>query len=142
MCVVCVCVCVCVRERTETEDREKGGGGWGGVNLSNQQALAYEDMFMLESSAKATAHVMWDDDRRFWLSSKEHLNVNFNPASLLSFGDLLAFVNSVLSVVPSAPSVGLTPSNSGASINTLVRQGKWTAPEAGSRHARTACCGG
>lgn len=36
----------------------------------------------------------------------------------------------MLSVVPSIPSVGLTPSNSGASINTLVRQGKWTAPEA------------
>ncbi|KAK9867090.1 hypothetical protein WJX84_006946 [Apatococcus fuscideae] len=71
-----------------------------------------------------------DQQRRFWLSSKEHLNVNFNPASLLSFGDLLAFVNSVLSVVPNVPSVGLTPSNSGASINTLVRQGKWTAPEA------------
>ena len=68
--------------------------------------------------------------RRLWISSKEHLNVNFNPASLLSFGDLLAFANSVLSVVPSMPSVGLTPTSSAASINTLVKQGKWTAPEA------------
>ena len=68
--------------------------------------------------------------RRVWISSKEHLNVNFNPASLLSFGDLLEFVNSVLSVVPSIPSLGLSPSNSTASINTLVRQGKWSAPEA------------
>ena len=68
--------------------------------------------------------------RRMWISSKEHLNVNFNPASLLSLGDLLEFVNSVLSVVPSLPSMSLTPSSSGASINTMVRQGKWSAPEA------------
>lgn len=35
--------------------------------------------------------------RHMWLASKERLNVHFNPASLLSFGDALAFVNTLLS---------------------------------------------
>lgn len=35
--------------------------------------------------------------RHMWIASKERLNVRFNPASLLSFGDGLAFANTLLS---------------------------------------------
>ena len=41
-----------------------------------------------------------------WLTSEQHLDINFNPASLLSMGDALAFVRSAQGAPPhqSAPS--------------------------------------
>ena len=35
-----------------------------------------------------------------WLTSKQHLSVKFNPSALLSFGDLLAYVNAIQSPLP------------------------------------------
>ena len=63
-----------------------------------------------------------------WLASKERLNVHFNPASLLSFGDALAFVNTLLSqdvviLGPQGPELVSSPTKGPGSMARL------TAPE-------------
>ena len=47
------------------------------------------------------------------LLSKQHLNVNFNPAALLSVGDALAFLNSLLDVDFNDPGFLREPSSLG-----------------------------
>ncbi len=43
--------------------------------------------------------------RNVWLTSEQHLDLNFNPASLLSIGDALAFLETVQSafIRPAVP---------------------------------------
>lgn len=43
--------------------------------------------------------------RHIWLTSKQHLSVHFNPSALLSFGDLMAFVNAVMGPMPNYEAV-------------------------------------
>jgi hypothetical protein len=38
-----------------------------------------------------------------WLTSEQHLDINFNPASLLSMGDALAFMRSAQGAPPPPP---------------------------------------
>ncbi|BDA48870.1 hypothetical protein COCOBI_12-5530 [Coccomyxa sp. Obi] len=54
-----------------------------------------------------------DFTRRLWVGSEEHLNVQFNPAALLSLGDARAFLEALSDVEPRMPAVprgGPTPS--------------------------------
>lgn len=39
------------------------------------------------------------DRRNVWLTSEQHLDLNFNPASLLSIGDARAFLETVQSAL-------------------------------------------
>ena len=60
-----------------------------------------------------------------WLASKERLNVHFNPASLLSFGDALAFVNTLLSqdvviLGPQGPELMSSPTRGPGSMARLA----------------------
>ncbi len=60
-----------------------------------------------------------------WLASKDRLNVHFNPASLLSFGDALAFVNTLLSsdvviLGPQGPEVISSPTHGPGSMARLA----------------------
>ena len=60
-----------------------------------------------------------------WLASKERLDVNFNPASLLSFGDALAFVNTLLSkdvviLGPLGPEAVSSPTHGPGSLARLA----------------------
>ena len=63
--------------------------------------------------------------RHMWLASKERLNVHFNPASLLSFGDALAFVNTLLSqdvviLGPQGPELVSSPTKGPGSMARLA----------------------
>lgn len=61
--------------------------------------------------------------RRIWVGSEERLNIQFNPAALLSLGDAHAFVQALLDIAPKAPGVpkgGPTPST--VSTNTKMAQ--------------------
>ena len=57
------------------------------------------------------------------MGSEERLNIQFNPAALLSLGDAHAFVQALLDIAPKAPGVpkgGPTPST--VSTNTKMAQ--------------------
>ena len=61
--------------------------------------------------------------RRIWAGSEDRLNIQFNPAALLSLGDAHAFVEALLDIAPKAPGVpkgGPTPST--VSTNTKMAQ--------------------
>jgi len=63
--------------------------------------------------------------RHMWLASKDRLNVHFNPASLLSFGDGLAFVNTLLSndvvvLGPQGPELVSSPTHGPGSMARLA----------------------
>ena len=74
--------------------------------------------------------------RRIWAGSEERLNIQFNPAALLSFGDAHAFVQALLDIAPKAPGVpkgGPTPST--VSTNTKMAQLN-SGPEIGEQMAQ------
>lgn len=63
--------------------------------------------------------------RHMWVASKERLNVHFNPASLLSFGDALAFVSTLLSsdvvvLGPQGPELQSSPTHGPGSMARLA----------------------
>lgn len=63
--------------------------------------------------------------RHMWVASKERLNVHFNPASLLSFGDALAFANTLLSqdvviLGPQGPELVSSPTRGPGSMARLA----------------------
>ena len=74
--------------------------------------------------------------RRIWAGSEERLNIQFNPAALLSFGDAHAFMQALLDIAPKAPGVpkgGPTPST--VSTNTKMAQLD-SGPEMGEQMAQ------
>ena len=63
--------------------------------------------------------------RHMWVASKDRLNVHFNPASLLSFGDALAFANTLLSsevvvLGPQGPELVSSPTHGPGSMARLA----------------------
>ena len=74
--------------------------------------------------------------RRIWAGSEDRLNIQFNPAALLSLGDAHAFVQALLDIAPKAPGVprgGPTPST--VSTNTKMAQLD-SGPEIGEQMAQ------
>ena len=75
--------------------------------------------------------------RNVKLQSQQHLNVNFNPASLLSVGDALAFANLLIGGDPAMP---LAPSENG-SVSDFITSSPEAAPELQEQMVRhLACC--
>ena len=75
--------------------------------------------------------------RNVKLQSQQHLNVNFNPASLLSVGDALAFAYLLIGGDPATP---LAPSENG-SVSDFLTSSPEAAPELQEQMvSHLACC--
>ncbi|KAL0018632.1 hypothetical protein WJX77_009530 [Trebouxia sp. C0004] len=86
------------------------------LNNSSSRWEAICESWAVEAEMVDTVSPIYRSDhhRHMWLASKERLNVHFNPASLLSFGDGLAFVNTLLSndvvvLGPQGPELASSP---------------------------------
>ncbi|KAK9815754.1 hypothetical protein WJX72_009012 [[Myrmecia] bisecta] len=100
------------------------------LNNSSSRWEAISEAWSLQAELVDRASPIYRSDhtRSIWLSSEQHLNLYFNPASLLSFGDVLAFWRALTAASPGQTALQPTVSSTSAHSPSFLLTAAQNAP--------------